>query len=273
MEPKRAVIVGVGGSGGWLAQALVKILEYKAPDSMLMLVDGDNYEQKNAERQVFTEMGNKAEVTATQLQEWHPGTFVIGKAAWVVPEGEGGKPTEEGETDEGVTKVTAKELLAENDIVFAMVDNFAARKLIFDAAREYQNIDVFTGGNDDALFCSIYHYARRDGKDVIDHPSEGHAEYVDPPDRNPGVLGCAERAALEGGTQLIATNMAVAAMLLGRTHYLFFDGEEGRVDDKAELMFDMGLGLWQTFDRRVEADESTMAPTGALMEAGVGTGS
>lgn len=273
--PRRVIIVGVGGVGGWLAQAMVKVLEYKDPGSALVLCDGDMYEQKNFERQVFTEMGNKADVMAAQLQEWHPQTFVTARAAWVVPEGEGGAPTEEGEVEEQVTKITAKELLHEGDIVYATVDNFAARKLIFDEARNLDNVDIFTGGNDEELFYSIYHYCRRDGKDITDHPAEMHAEYVDPPDRNPGQMGCAERAQVEGGTQLIATNMGVAALLLGRSHYLLFSDvdddnvalpatEQAGVDAAAEMMVDMGLGQMQSFDRRVEipehVDTNVLAP-------------
>lgn len=266
--PQRVVIVGVGGTGGWFAEGMVKVLEYKDPGSALVLVDGDMFEQKNFERQSFTEMGNKAEVRAAALQEWYPQTFIAAHAAWVVPEGEGGKPTEEGELEGGVSKITAKELLVEGDVVFCLVDNFAARKEIFDAARTYANIDILTGGNDDALFCSIYHYSRRDGNDVTDHPAEMHDEYVNPPDRNPGQMGCAERAALEGGTQLIATNMAVASMLLGRYHHLFCSQvddagvvlpvlKQGVEDVKAEIMFDLGQGLMQSFDRRVNIPESS----------------
>lgn len=235
-------MVGTGGVGGWLAEGLARMLEYKDPGSMLILVDGDNYELKNKERQTFTEMGNKAEVKAKELTPGFPQTYIVPVPKWVVDKIADGE-------EESESKILASQLLEEGDVVFAVVDNFACRKLLFDTAREFENIDVFTGGNDDALAGSVYHYARRDGTDVTDHPAEMHAELQDPPDRNPGQLSCQERAELEGGTQLLATNMAVAAWLLGRTQKVIIEALE---DTEAETFFDLGIGLAQSFDRKAE---------------------
>jgi hypothetical protein len=71
-----------------------------------------------------------------------------------------------GVADEESPKIKASDLIHENDVVFAVVDNFAARRILFDAARGLNNIDVFTGGNDDELFGSIYHYQKRDGVEI-----------------------------------------------------------------------------------------------------------
>lgn len=247
---RRCLIVGLGGIGSWLADGLVRTMEFKDPGSMLILVDGDHYEPKNLERQSFTKPGNKAEVKAADLTPLFPKTFIAAMAKWVVPE-----------IEEGVAEdddfVTPEALMAEGDIVFSVVDNHATRKLLFDAARNYDNIDVFTGGNDDKLFASLYHYRRRDGKDVTDHPAEYHEEFIDPPDRNPGELSCAERAELEGGTQLIATNMAVAAWLLGKVNHVIF-GDANPVP-AAEIHMDLGVGALQAYDRNPEVVVTTAA--------------
>lgn len=237
-EPRRFVVVGAGGTGGWLCEGLARMAEFRLPGSALVIVDGDNFEPKNAERQTFQEVGNKALIKAKELQPFFINTFIVGDERWVVKEG----------TDE--SKIAANELVQENDIIYAMVDNFAARKLLFDAAREIENIDVFTGGNDDQLFGSIYHYQRRNGKDITDHPVDFHPELADPPDRNPGELSCQERAEIEGGTQLLATNMTVAGFLLGRTEKVILREEQ---DNEAEIMFDLGLGMSQVYDRTAEA--------------------
>jgi len=131
-------------------------------------------------------------------------------------------------------------------VVLAVVDNFAARKIIFDAASNISNIDVFTGGNDDALFGSIYHYQRRNSEDITEHPVHYHPEYQSPPDKNPGELSCQERAEIDGGTQLLATNMAVAAYILGRLDHTIVNK---RSPEATEIYFDLGIGKAEPYNR------------------------
>jgi molybdopterin/thiamine biosynthesis adenylyltransferase len=241
-EPKRFIMVGAGGIGTWLSAGLVRILEWKFPGSALIIVDGDNYEPKNLERQDFTEMGNKAAVKAAELSKQFRETFVFPIPKWVVSD-------DQPDATEDSTKIKVSNLITENDIVIAVVDNFAARKLLFDAASKLDNVDVFTGGNDDNLFGSVYHYRRRDGQDVTAHPATTHEEYQNPPDRNPGELSCQERAEIEGGTQVLATNMAVAAFILGRIQKTIVSDQS---PEETEIYFDLGLGMSQPYNRMVE---------------------
>lgn len=241
-EQKRFILVGAGGIGTWLAAGLARLLEFKYPGSALVIVDGDTYEQRNLERQSFKTMGNKAIATANELTQQFNNTLFIPLAKWVVDDNFAGVSDEEDSP-----KIPASSLITENDVVFAVVDNFAARKIIFDAAQNLDNIDIFTGGNDDGLFGSIYHYQRRDGKDVTDHPVNTHPEYDNPPDKNPGELSCQDRAKIEGGTQLLATNMAVAAFLLGRVQKTIVANQS---PDEAEIYFDLGIGKAEPYDRR-----------------------
>lgn len=248
---KRMVVVGAGGVGGWLCEGLARMLEYREPGSMLLIVDGDNFEPKNKERQAFQEMGNKAEVRAKELTPQFPQTFIVPIGSWVVDEVPEKETEADGEEPENGPKIAAHKLLKEDDIVFSVVDNFACRKLLFDTAREFQNIDVFTGGNDDALFGSVYHYQRRNGVDITDNPVDTKPELADPPDRNPGLLSCQERAELDGGTQLIATNFAVAAWLLGRVQHCLL---EENAPEIGEIFFDLSAGAASAFDRRAELE-------------------
>jgi molybdopterin/thiamine biosynthesis adenylyltransferase len=238
---KRFILVGAGGVGTWLGDGLARLLEYKYPRSALVIVDGDNYEERNKERQSFNQMGNKAIATAHRLTQEFTNTMFIPVPKWIVDD------SFQGVVDDESPKITASSLITEGDVVFAAVDNFAARKIIFDAASKLDNVDVFTGGNDDALFGSIYHYQRRDGQDITDHPSNTHPEYDNPPDKNPGELSCQDRAKIEGGTQLLATNMAVAAYLLGRVQKTIVDNQS---PDEAEIYFDLGIGKAEPYDRR-----------------------
>ena len=241
-NPKRVIMVGAGGIGTWLAAGLVRMLEWKFPGSALIIVDGDNYEAKNLERQDFTQIGNKASVKALELTKSFRQTNVFGVPKWVVPDQ--GEPY-----PDDSSKISVKDLITEGDVVIAVVDNFAARKIIFDAATEIDNIDVFTGGNDDNLFGSVYHYQRRDGRDITAHPATTHNEYENPPDRNPGEMSCQERAEIEGGTQILATNMAVAAYILARVQKTIISNQN---PEETEIYFDLGLGLSQPYNRMIE---------------------
>ena len=244
MANRRCVVVGIGGIGSWLSDGLVRMLEFKDPGSILILVDGDEFEPKNQERQSFGGLGNKADVKAAELTPYFSKTFIAPKAQWIV------ESFDDPELEETETAITAKALLRDGDVVFAVVDNFSARKILFDAAREFDNIDVFTGGNDDALFVSTYHYQRRDGVDITDHPAEYHEDFVNPPDRNPGLMSCQEKAMLRGGTQLIASNITAAAILMGRYQHTIIDGNDPC--SAGEIMFDLGVGLAQAKDRTAE---------------------
>jgi molybdopterin/thiamine biosynthesis adenylyltransferase len=237
---RRFILVGAGGIGTWLAAGLVRLLEWKFPGSALIIVDGDTFEERNKERQDFTKLGNKAVVKAAELVPQFPNTTIIPLAKWVVDDNFAGV------TDDESPKITASQLIREGDVVFAVVDNFAARKIIFDAASKLNNVDVFTGGNDDDLFGSIYHYQKRDSIEITAHPAEYHPEYNNPPDKNPGELSCQDRAQIEGGTQLLATNMAVASFILGRVQKTIVSNQS---PEETEIFFDLGLGKSEPYNR------------------------
>ena len=243
-QPRRVLIVGAGGVGNNLARGLGMMFNTNKPNSAIILVDGDNFENKTVDRQMFSGLGNKAEVLAKDLQPMFSNTFIIPDRRWVISDDSNIKDEE--------SSVKAGDLLLEDDIVYVTVDNHAARKAIFDSARNFDNIDVFTGGNDDRLYGSVYHYRRREGQDVTDHPSFWHEELVNPPDKNPAELSCQERAQLEGGTQTVAANMGVATFLLGMTQTSIF--EDGELH-ASEQLFDLEQGLALASDRRVEEEQ------------------
>lgn len=251
--PKRFVIVGVGGIGSWLAPGICRLAEYRLPGSAVVLVDGDTFEPKNLERQNAVELeGNKAEVVANQLMSQFGQTFIIPLNAWVVSD-DSDVEVEEGDAAAGTSKVRASDLLEDGDIVYAVVDNFKARADLVEAASKMDNVDVFLGGNDENLFGDVYHYRRREGQDITRNPKERSLDLQNPPDRNPGELSCQERAEIEGGTQLIATNLTVAALLLGRTQYTIIDGNEVNA---AQIYFDLAPGKALPYDHRISTSST-----------------
>ena len=152
------------------------MLDAHAPDSQLVLVDGDNFEPKNAERQHFTEMGNKAKSVARSMLPFITQTDLIPMGKWVVD-------SVDGAAEDSGDLIAASELLEDGDIVFICVDNMKARKDLLDAAAKIDNITVFNGGNEDDGFGSTYLYLRENGVDITDHPAVHHPEFENPPDK------------------------------------------------------------------------------------------
>lgn len=250
INPVSIKIVGVGGIGTWLVHALANVVNVHAPESVLTLVDGDNFEAKNKERQLFEGFGNKAVSVAKTLREGTDRIFINSLAAWVVSDDTAANDIDAEEEAEGITKITAVDLLEDGDIVILCVDNFACRKIIFDAAMNLDNIDIFTGGNGsveegDQLFGSVYHFRRRDGRNVTANPAEYHPEFENPADRNPGELSCAERLKLEGGSQVVSANMTVAAIILAKFSQTILEKDLTKIQqslDHAEIYFDWDAG-------------------------------
>lgn len=251
VAPIRAKVVGVGGIGTWFVTAFANVLNVHAPESSLTLYDGDNFEPKNKERQHFDAYGNKAVSVAKSLREATDKIFVTGYPAWIVSDSAAEQEVDPEEAEQQITRIPASDLLEDGDVVILAVDNFAARKLIFDAAMDIDNIDIFSGGNGDlqagdALFGSVYHFRRRDGKCVTAHPAYYHPEFENPADRNPGELSCAERAKLEGGSQVVASNMTVAAIILAKITTTILTTDQTQIDAAmavGEIYFDWSVGL------------------------------
>jgi molybdopterin/thiamine biosynthesis adenylyltransferase len=261
---KRFLIIGAGGVGSHLAEPLARMLEYSDTEpAALIIVDGDYYEPKNKQRQSFTEIGNKAQVLANDLAHVVEKTMLAPLPMWVVSDeavAEDGEPDPEDVDDQGnpnAGKIAASALVQNNDVVYAVVDNFAARSLLLEAGRGVDNVDIFCGGNDDNMFGSVYHYRRRDGKDITQNPNDFKPEFMDPADRNPGELSCQERAEIDGGTQLIAANLGVAALLIGRTQAAIIEeGDPSEQVKVSDIFFDLNLGMMNPFDRRLGIEET-----------------
>lgn len=217
MEVKHIIIVGLGGVGTHLANPLCRYLAYAHPRTRVTLIDGDNYEQRNAERQVFRELGNKAEVTAKELQEEFADLEIEAKPHFL--------------TEDNIFV-----FVPEGSHVFCGVDNHASRKLLSEYCATLQDVILISGGNDfdDG---NVQVYIRQDGKDLTDPLTKFHEEIAAPRDRNPAELSCEERAATSA-PQLVFANLKVATEMAnafwvtvtrGVTYNeLYFDLQTGR---------------------------------------------
>jgi molybdopterin/thiamine biosynthesis adenylyltransferase len=198
-------VIGLGGIGAPLAQALVQFLAYRPPCPTVWLVDGDTYEEKNRERVVFEACLNKAAVKARELTRATQGRVTV------VP------------VEEYVTSRNVRRLIDEGDVIFLAVDNHASRALVSRRCADLAQAALISGGNDGVVegksggtFGNVQIYLREDGRDRTNAITRFHPEIARPADRQPDQDGCADLA--PSAPQLLFTNLTVAAAMLGTFH-------------------------------------------------------
>ena len=193
-------VVGLGGVGGHVGPALVQFLSSLGLPCTLWLIDGDAYEERNRERMLFQEYGNKAVAKARELAPACRG----GVTVLPVPE--------------YVNPKSARRLIEEGDVVFLCVDNHATRRAVSDRCRRLNDVVLFSGGNDgieegqEGTFGNVQVYIREGGRDVTNPLTRFHPEIARPRDKRPDERGCAE--SVQAGPQLLFANIAVASAML-----------------------------------------------------------
>ncbi len=214
-------IVGAGGGGSALVPKLGRYYQYfKDTYATNTGIDGDAYEPKNAARQDFDRLGNKAEVCVAHASGKFPNvTFVA------VPE--------------FLTEDNIDFCISEGDIVFLCVDNNKSRKLTDTYAGTLANVTIVCGGND-MTDGNVQIYVRKDGQDITESLSDVHPEIADPKDKSPHEMSCEEKA-MESSPQLFFANDFVATLMCT---VLYLIVEEGFLDKIpfGELYFDMQIG-------------------------------
>ena len=194
-------IIGLGGIGTWVAQALVPFLASIRATCPVWLVDGDSYEESNRARALFQSYGNKAAVKAAELGALARGAFPI------VP------------VPRYVTPRNVRRLIEEGDVVLLCVDNHKSRKCVSDAARKLRDVLVISGGNDGidrpsaGTFGNVIAYCRKNGSDVTNPITRFHPDIARPRDRAPYELSCVDLAQ-SAAPQLLYTNLQVATTML-----------------------------------------------------------
>jgi len=192
-------IIGCGGIGTCLTDTLCRYLQFSDhPNIEVSLIDGDTYEERNRERQVFKQFGPKASVTAERLRDEFPRLIFWDHPVYLA--------------DHNIIS-----LIRENDFVFSCVDNHKTRKLVSERAEELDNVTIISGGNgyEDG---NVQIHIRRDGQNItVPVASRYHPEIQNPQDRNPGDIdedreGCQEQAAVS--PQLLIMNNLIAAHML-----------------------------------------------------------
>lgn len=195
---KKLLLVGAGGTGShFLAPGLTYLKTFygNADPNVWQfgVMDGDDVEGKNLERQLFDPSLVHLNKAKASLYPYPSMTNLI-----AIPEYLG--------TD------NISRYITEDMTVLIAVDNFPVRALIEDHCLNLNNVAVINGGNEiDTGSCQIW--IRQDGKNITPPISFLHPEI-----RRPGIdraeLSCQQIAELPGGEQLIVTNMSSAMYML-----------------------------------------------------------
>ncbi|MBI2902733.1 MAG: ThiF family adenylyltransferase [Candidatus Methylomirabilis oxyfera] len=214
-------LIGIGGIGCALAPFLARYLQAERQltreEVRITLVDGDAFESKNAVRQSFETLGNKAKVKASELARSFPDLSFR-----AVPE--------------FVTAANLPHLIKTGNLVFLAVDNHATRRAVSRRCEELSEVVLISGGND-FTYGNVQIYVRQDGQDITLPLTRFHPEIADPKDRSPAEMSC-EELAQEGAPQLLFMNLGVACAMLnafyawrsGQLRYgeVYLDIVEGR---------------------------------------------
>lgn len=197
MKTRKIKVIGAGGIGGHLLEPLCRYLNYTDDYVELTVYDGDRFEERNRERQRFSQCENKAQHTVELLKKDFPKLHIKAKEEYI--------------TDDNV--ITS---IRNDDVVFLCVDNHATRKLVSDRCEELDDITLISGGND-YTDGNVILYMRKNGKDITKPPTQLHPKIAEPQDKNPGELndqermGCQQEA--QTNPQLLFANLAIASAM------------------------------------------------------------
>jgi len=121
-------IIGLGGVGSILIERLCRFINYSNDlTAEILLVDGDEYEQKNYERQEFNRIGNKADIKATELELKFSQLGLDVYDAFINPD-------------------NVSEVIKEGNIVFLCVDNHKTRMIVSNYCKQLQDVTLISGG-------------------------------------------------------------------------------------------------------------------------------
>ena len=206
-------VVGVGGTGSHLIGPLTQLMTHHSEGcTNIVVIDGDSYEESNANRQVFSAQhqgANKAVATVERLG--HPDLRAV--AAYVDEESFG--KLLQAHVPNKKSKI----------LVVTSVDNHATRKAIIDCLdnNKYLNFFLLSPGNQFSTG-QVISYVKHKGKVVGNHPyqKDPDGKLQHPDDFIPGTVeGCA--ALMTSTPQLILANMAAAWGVLVNVYALLED--------------------------------------------------
>ncbi len=188
-------MVGAGGTGSHLMPGLLAYLKtYHGKDEYQVVVaDGDAYEQKNLERQLFNAglaTTNKAEAMVIM----NPGHPIIA-------------------VNRFIGKDDIEKMMQDGDIILICVDNFSVRHTITHHVKNLDNVVVINAGNE-AYDGSVQLWVRENGENLTPSITFQHPEIAFSAVDDRAAMTCVQAAALPGGQQTLLANQGAAHHML-----------------------------------------------------------
>jgi molybdopterin/thiamine biosynthesis adenylyltransferase len=226
----RIVIIGLGGIGTIFVNRLCRFINYSKAEILkdvhIHLIDGDDYEEKNYERQEFLGLGNKAKIKERELAKTYSKIRFSTFANYLNQE-------------------NISENVLSGDVVCLCVDNHPTRKLVSKHCSTLQNIILISGGND-WTDGNVQIYARKDGVDLTPSLEAYHPEIQNPTDKSPEDMSCEELSKVE--PQLYFANLSAATLMC----WVFWNVViEGNIEE-CEVYFDIELMAARSVVRAVK---------------------
>ena len=194
------VIVGLGGTGSYLATPLSRYLISQNMEFKLTLIDGDKYESGNIDRQDFStnHIGeNKAKYHFIKLQQLfnnkHESFYYI---------------------DNYIGEKDLEYIMHEGGYMFICVDNHFFRKIADERILSMENFIIINAGNElmdgNVQIVSVVNGKNITKKSLISR----HPELANSNDGDRSLMSCDELSEMEGGGQIVVSNMMAATLML-----------------------------------------------------------
>ncbi len=200
-RPVKIVMLGAGGTGGYAAPHIYRLIHTLNRPARFLVADGDIVEEKNLVRQNFihADLGrNKAAVMAERYAS------AFGMEIAYLPEFI--------ENEDALAALTAPDYSRkELAILIGAVDNNRSRQMchnVFQKAKELVYIDSGNGQYTGQVVCGI----RRNGRTYYKPVGTLYPDVLADTDKFPTELSCAE-AAISAPQSVVANVMAATAIL------------------------------------------------------------
>jgi molybdopterin/thiamine biosynthesis adenylyltransferase len=186
-------IIGLGGIGSILSDQICRFANYSINDFKvkITLIDGDEYEHKNNERQTFNSFGSKADVKQYELSSKFSKLTISSIPNYI-------------------DSNNISTILSDGDLILMGVDNHKTRKIVSDYCTTLDSVTLISGGND-YTDGNVQIYHRREGKDLTPDLCAYHPEIDNPRDKLPTEMSCEELSKSE--PQLLFTNLTAATLM------------------------------------------------------------
>ena len=234
---KHVYLLGVGGTGTHLADPLSRLLIHHCPNNQqdfnFVIIDGDSYEEKNSERQLFDKSlvgKNKADATSQKLTH-----------AQITP-------IKTYINEHLFTQLIQSITRDESVLIILAVDNHATRKDVITAIdkKGLKNFVVISPGNSYSSGQAVV-YSKWEGDLLTDHPFDKYQELKEPKDSIPN--GCAAQTPsipqliTANACAALATLLTVSAMLDGKGWFdeIHFNCETMKMSPQGESKTLLGV--------------------------------